>query len=130
MALTRTLAQELYGTYHNLLPHIADLPAHLQGKVLQVHKSMEELQTILASPPSLVDLPSNLMLQSRQKIAGARENLDELLDFMVQCPPAHWLSQAATSKKGKQPTLVATDKEPKEKNSGSNTKDESSPSQH
>ncbi|XP_061457713.1 cell surface glycoprotein 1-like isoform X1 [Rhineura floridana] len=113
LGLTRVLTQELYGTYHNLLPHVSELPAHLQEKVSQVYENMEDLQSHLSSTTSLRELPSSLLVQSRQKIASARENLDELLDFMVQSQPAQWLSQPSSSRAGNLPPSAAGNKPPK-----------------
>ncbi|KAM6467423.1 uncharacterized protein PHA67_012854 [Liasis olivaceus] len=100
--LTRDLARELYHTYQNLLPHISELPAHLQEKVTQIHQSLEEMQAYLSSSTNLKDLPSSIVLQSRQKIASARENLDELLDFMARNSVSHWLPQPSSSHTGKE----------------------------
>ncbi|KAH0625862.1 hypothetical protein JD844_034198 [Phrynosoma platyrhinos] len=112
LSLTRNLAQELYTTYHNLLPHVPELPIHLQEKVTQVYDNLEELQAHLALAPSIRDLPSSLVLQSRQRITNARENLDEILDFMAQNPPSHWLLQKSVSKSGKEPLFLEGDKPP------------------
>ncbi|XP_034278621.1 perilipin-3-like isoform X2 [Pantherophis guttatus] len=107
--LTRDLARELYHTYHNLLPHISELPAHLQEKVTQIHENLEEMQGYLSSSTNLRDLPNSIVLQSRQKIATARENLDELLEFMGKNAGSPWLPQASSSPSGKEllyhPTL-------------------------
>ncbi|XP_053228614.1 uncharacterized protein LOC128405730 isoform X1 [Podarcis raffonei] len=100
LTMSRVLADELYTTYRNLLPHVAELPAHLQEKVAQVYQSMEELHSHLSSVASLRDLPTYLILQSRERISIARENLDELLDFMAQSQPGQWLSQPSTSRTG------------------------------
>ncbi|CAI5798934.1 Uncharacterized protein PODLI_1B035916 [Podarcis lilfordi] len=100
LTMTRVLADELYTTYRNLLPHVAELPAHLQEKVTQVYQSMEELHSHLSSVASLRDLPTYLILQSRERISVARENLDELLDFMAQSQAGQWLSQPSTSRVG------------------------------
>ncbi|ETE58367.1 hypothetical protein L345_15911, partial [Ophiophagus hannah] len=100
--LTRDLARELYHTYHNLLPHISELPAHLQEKVTQIHENLEEMQGYLSSSTNLRDLPNSIVLQSRQKLATARENLDELLEFMGRSAGSPWLSQASSSHSGKE----------------------------
>ncbi|XP_077188276.1 uncharacterized protein LOC143835052 isoform X2 [Paroedura picta] len=126
--LTRTLALQLYSTYHDLLPHVADLPAHIQEKAIRVHESMEELQSHFKSSPSLRELPSSLALQSRQKMAMARENLDEILDFLAQNRATNWLSQPASSPKGKQSTSAAAERQPKGRNSERKAKEESSTS--
>ncbi|KAG8147771.1 hypothetical protein E2320_000006 [Naja naja] len=100
--LTRDLARELYHTYHNLLPHISELPAHLQEKVTQIHENLEEMQGYLSSSTNLRDLPNSIVLQSRQKLATARENLDELLEFMGRNVGSPWLPQASSSRSGKE----------------------------
>lgn len=100
--LTRDLARELYHTYHNLLPHISELPAHLQEKVTQIHENLEEMQGYLSSSTNLRDLPNSIVLQSRQKLATARENLDELLEFMGRNAGSPWLPQASSSPSGKE----------------------------
>nr|XP_034976553.1 perilipin-3-like isoform X1 [Zootoca vivipara] len=100
LTMTRVLADELYTTYRNLLPHVAELPSHLQEKVTRVYESMEELHSHLSSVASLRELPTYLILQSRERINTARENLDELLDYMAQSQPGQWLSQPSTSRIG------------------------------
>ncbi|XP_063147142.1 perilipin-3-like [Candoia aspera] len=100
--LTRDLARELYHTYQNLLPHISELPAHLQEKVTEIHENLEEMQGYLSSTTNLKDLPSSIVLQSRQKLASARENLDDLLDFMARNSVSHWLPQPSSSRTGKE----------------------------
>ncbi|XP_039182922.1 perilipin-2-like isoform X2 [Crotalus tigris] len=102
LLLTRDLARELYHTYHNLLPHISELPAHLQEKVTQIHENLEEMQGYLSSSTNLRDLPNSIVLQSRQKIATARENLDELLEFMGRNSGSSWLPQPSSSRSGKE----------------------------
>ncbi|XP_070591667.1 perilipin-3-like [Erythrolamprus reginae] len=99
--LTRDLARELYHTYHNLLPHISELPAHLQEKVTQIHENLEEMQGYLSSSTNLRDLPNSIVLQSRQNLATARENLDELLEYMGKNEGSAWLSQPTSSPSGK-----------------------------
>ncbi|XP_042335416.1 uncharacterized protein LOC121936840 [Sceloporus undulatus] len=110
LSLTRSLAQELYTTYHNFLPHISELPLHLQEKATQVYEGLEELQSHLALTPSLRDLPASVIVQSRERIANARENLDEILDFMSQNPPSQWLLQKSASKSGKDPLFSEGEK--------------------
>nr|XP_020649802.1 perilipin-3-like [Pogona vitticeps] len=118
LSLTRIVARELYTTYHNLLPHIPELPLHLQEKASQVYESLEELQSHLAKSPSLRDLPSHLAIHSRQKIARARENLDEILDFMAENPPTQWLSPASSSRAYKEPLFGEGSKPPEPQNKG------------
>ncbi|KAL8177564.1 UNVERIFIED_CONTAM: hypothetical protein K2H54_012490 [Gekko kuhli] len=126
--LTRSLAQQLYGTYHNLLPHVANLPIHLQEKAIRVHENMEELQSHFTSSPSLRDLPSSLVVQSRQKMAAARENLDEILDFLAQRPAANRLPQPASSPKGRQSPSASAERQPTARSPERKTRDESSAS--
>ncbi|KAJ7308344.1 hypothetical protein JRQ81_008881 [Phrynocephalus forsythii] len=120
LSLTRILARELYTTYHNLLPHIPDLPLHLQEKASRVYENLEELQAQLSKSPSLRDLPSHLVIHSRQKIASARENLDEILDFMAENPPSQWLSPASSSKAFKEPLFGEGRKSPEPQNGDEN----------
>lgn len=123
MALTKVLAQQLYSTYQSLLPHLADLPAHLQDKVIEMYEGMDEMQSQFSSS-TLKDMPASFALQCRQKLARARETLDELLDFIVSNPQGR-SSQLNSSNAGKQLSL-ATDLQAKRTGPESRVNGESS----
>ncbi|KAJ6654491.1 hypothetical protein lerEdw1_006912 [Lerista edwardsae] len=127
LELTKILAQQLHSTYQSLLPHLADLPAHLQDKVIQIYEGMEEMQSHFSSS-ALKDLPASFALQCRQKLASARETLDELLDFIVSNPQGR-SSQLISSNTGKQLLSLATDLQTKRTAPESKVKGESSMSQ-
>ncbi|XP_062815658.1 uncharacterized protein LOC134293085 isoform X2 [Anolis carolinensis] len=110
LGLTRSLAQELYNMYKNLLPHVPELPLHLQEKATQVCLNLEELQSHLSLASSVRDLPASLVQQSRQRIANAKENLDEILEFMGKNPPAQWLQKNASKVAGNGPFFSLRDK--------------------
>ncbi|XP_053144286.1 basic proline-rich protein-like isoform X2 [Hemicordylus capensis] len=126
LGLTQTLAHQLYETYHNLLPHISELPAHLQGKVIQVYHNLEEIQSHFAKFKSLKEMPASLLSQSRAKMNSARETLDELLDFVASNPRPQWLSSAYAQRAR---ALAATDKPPSGESPESRTGGQSSTAQ-
>lgn len=103
MELTKTLAQQFHSTYQNLLPHLTDLPTHLQDRVIRIHEGMEEIQSSFQAC-ALKDLPACFAI--RQKLASARETLDELIDFVISTPQGQRLSQVFSSNAGKsQPSM-------------------------
>ncbi|XP_034611476.1 perilipin-3-like [Trachemys scripta elegans] len=109
LEMSRSLTQQLQATYLNLLSNVKGLPVHLQEKMQQVHQNMAELHGYFSSANSFQDLSSNVLSQSREKVANAWEALDEVMDFLLQNPPVTWLVESLVSLEGE---LLETEEKP------------------
>uniref|UniRef100_A0A8C4VR89 Perilipin n=1 Tax=Gopherus evgoodei TaxID=1825980 RepID=A0A8C4VR89_9SAUR len=89
--LLHLLTQQLKITCLTLLGSIQGLPHTIQDKAQQVSSSIEELQASFSSASCFQDLSSSALAQSREKVAKARESLDELLEYVMQNVPLDWI---------------------------------------
>lgn len=67
------------------------LPASIQDKVQQVRHTVQDLHLSFVAAHSFQELPTAILVQSRERLAKARESLDEMLDYVVQNVPLPWL---------------------------------------
>uniref|UniRef100_A0A8C4VR11 Perilipin n=1 Tax=Gopherus evgoodei TaxID=1825980 RepID=A0A8C4VR11_9SAUR len=91
LAMSQSLTQQLKITCLTLLGSIQGLPHTIQDKAQQVSSSIEELQASFSSASCFQDLSSSALAQSREKVAKARESLDELLEYVMQNVPLDWI---------------------------------------
>uniref|UniRef100_A0A452HQF4 Perilipin n=1 Tax=Gopherus agassizii TaxID=38772 RepID=A0A452HQF4_9SAUR len=89
--LLHLLTQQLKTTCLTLLGSIQGLPHTIQDKAQQVSSSIEELQASFSSASCFQDLSSSALAQSWEKVAKARESLDELLEYVMQNVPLDWI---------------------------------------
>uniref|UniRef100_A0A452HQ56 Perilipin n=1 Tax=Gopherus agassizii TaxID=38772 RepID=A0A452HQ56_9SAUR len=91
LAMSQSLTQQLKTTCLTLLGSIQGLPHTIQDKAQQVSSSIEELQASFSSASCFQDLSSSALAQSWEKVAKARESLDELLEYVMQNVPLDWI---------------------------------------
>ncbi|XP_043358424.1 perilipin-3-like isoform X3 [Dermochelys coriacea] len=91
LVMFRGITQQLQTTCLNLMPNVQGLPASIQDKVWQLRHNVEELQASFSMAHSFQDLSSAILTQSRERVAKARESMDELLDYVVQNAPLPWV---------------------------------------
>ncbi|KYO35126.1 perilipin-3-like [Alligator mississippiensis] len=83
--------QHLEATSLTLMSNIQGLPASVYNQVQQIKGNIEDLNAAFSSAASFHDLSSNLLSQSREKVAAIRRCLDELLEYVVHNMPLTWL---------------------------------------
>ncbi|XP_015283706.1 PREDICTED: perilipin-3-like [Gekko japonicus] len=91
LGLSRSLAQKLQAICQSLLANVQGLPVALQEMVRQTYSNMEDLQAAFSSVQSFHDVSNNLLAQSEEKMAEAREALDELLEYVAENAPLTWI---------------------------------------
>uniref|UniRef100_A0A8C4VMY9 Perilipin n=1 Tax=Gopherus evgoodei TaxID=1825980 RepID=A0A8C4VMY9_9SAUR len=91
LAMSQSLTQQLKTTCLTLLGSIQGLPHSIQDRAQQVFSSIEELQASFSSASCFQDLSSSALAQSREKVAKARESLDELQEYVTQNIPLDWI---------------------------------------
>nr|XP_005281239.1 perilipin-3-like [Chrysemys picta bellii]XP_005281240.1 perilipin-3-like [Chrysemys picta bellii] len=91
LVMFRGITQQLQTTCLNLMPNVQGLPTSIQDKVQQLRHNVEELHASFSAAHSFQDLSSAVLTQSRERVAKARESMDELLDYVVQNAPLPWL---------------------------------------
>ncbi|XP_074834473.1 perilipin-3-like isoform X2 [Carettochelys insculpta] len=91
LAMFRSTTQQLQATCLSLMANVQGLPTNIQDKVQQLRHNVEELHTSFSAARSFQDLSNTILTQSRERVAKARESMDELLDYVVQNTPLPWL---------------------------------------
>ncbi|XP_025052115.1 perilipin-3-like isoform X2 [Alligator sinensis] len=91
LAMSRGLTQQLQAASQMLASSLQGLPTGIQDKVLQVRQQVEELRAAFSAAGSLQDLPGSVLSRSRERVARARELLDELVEHVGQSMPLSWL---------------------------------------
>ncbi|XP_019368957.1 PREDICTED: perilipin-3-like isoform X3 [Gavialis gangeticus] len=91
LAMSRSLTQQLQATSQTLASSLQGLPAGIQDKVLQMRQQVEELRAAFLAAGSFQDLPGSVLSRSRERVARARELLDELVEHVGQSMPLSWL---------------------------------------
>lgn len=89
--MSRGLTQQLQAASQTLASSLQGLPAGIQDKVVQVRQQVEELRAAFSAAGSLQDLPGSVLSRSRERVAQARELLDELVEHVGQSMPLSWL---------------------------------------
>ncbi|XP_067414454.1 perilipin-3-like [Emydura macquarii macquarii] len=85
------ITQQLQATCLTLMSNVQGLPTSMQDKVRQIRHSVEELHASFSAAHSFQDLPNTVLIQSRERVAKARQSMDELLEYVVQNAPLPWL---------------------------------------
>uniref|UniRef100_A0A8C4VRC2 Perilipin n=1 Tax=Gopherus evgoodei TaxID=1825980 RepID=A0A8C4VRC2_9SAUR len=91
LAMSQSLTQQLKTTCLTLLGSIQGFSHTIQDKAQQVSSSIEELQASFSSASCFQDLSTSALAQSREKVAKARESLDELQEYVTQNIPLDWI---------------------------------------
>uniref|UniRef100_A0A8D0ZDS8 Perilipin n=1 Tax=Sus scrofa TaxID=9823 RepID=A0A8D0ZDS8_PIG len=87
----RDVTQQLQTTCASLGASLQGLPAHVKEQALQARRQVEDLQATFSGMHSFQDLSSNVLMQSREQVARAREALDHVVDYVAQNTPVMWL---------------------------------------
>ncbi|KAJ1085250.1 hypothetical protein NDU88_005383 [Pleurodeles waltl] len=91
LAMTRNLAQQLQTTCLTLVSSMQGLPSNMQERALQLRQSAEELHSSFSAARSFQDLSSGVLTRSRDTMAKARQQIDDLVDYVVVHTPLTWL---------------------------------------
>ncbi|XP_059579520.1 perilipin-3-like [Alligator mississippiensis] len=91
LSTAQTLLQHVHDACQSLVPSIQGLPTSVQEQVQQGCRHLGELQAAFSSAPSFQELSEGLLSQSREKVAKARECLDDLLEYVARNIPLTWV---------------------------------------
>uniref|UniRef100_A0A8C3WYR9 Perilipin n=1 Tax=Catagonus wagneri TaxID=51154 RepID=A0A8C3WYR9_9CETA len=91
LTMFRDITQQLQTTFASLGASLQGLPAHVKEQALQAHRQVEDLQAAFSGMHSFQDLSSNVLMQSREQVARAREALDHVVEYVAQNTPITWL---------------------------------------
>ncbi|NXL34676.1 PLIN3 protein, partial [Glaucidium brasilianum] len=91
LAMLRIITQQLQPVYENLKASIQGLPSNIQEAVYQATRSIHKLHRSFSSAMSFQDLSSTTLTQSQDRVAEARQSLDDLFEHVTQNTPLNWL---------------------------------------
>ncbi|XP_037679853.1 perilipin-3 isoform X2 [Choloepus didactylus] len=91
LTMFRDVTQQLQATCASLASGIQGLPTHVRDKAQQARRQVEDLQATFSGVHSFQDLSSAILTQSRERVAKAREALDEMVEYVAQNAPVTWL---------------------------------------
>ncbi|XP_025050781.1 perilipin-3-like [Alligator sinensis] len=91
LSTAQTLLQHVHDACQSLVPSIQGLPTSVQEQVQQGCRHLGELQAAFSSALSFQELSEGLLSQSREKVAKARECLDDLLEYVARNIPLTWV---------------------------------------
>ncbi|KAJ6654493.1 hypothetical protein lerEdw1_006914 [Lerista edwardsae] len=91
LVMFRGLTRQLQHSCQTLMSSVHGLPASIQDTVQQVRHTVEDLHSSFSTAHSFQDVPATILAQSRERIAKARNSMDEMLDYVVQNVPLPWL---------------------------------------
>ncbi|XP_066491138.1 perilipin-3-like isoform X3 [Tiliqua scincoides] len=91
LVMFRGLTHQLQLSCQTLMSSVHGLPASIQDKVQQVRHTVEDLHLSFSAAHSFQDVSTTILAQSQEKVAKARESMDEMLDYVVQNVPLPWL---------------------------------------
>ncbi|XP_004464288.2 perilipin-3 [Dasypus novemcinctus] len=91
LTMFRDMTQQLQATCASLTSSLQGLPAHVSGKAQQARHHLEDLQAAFSGVHSFRDLSGTVLTQSRERVAKAREALDEMVESVAQNTPVTWL---------------------------------------
>nr|XP_033812500.1 perilipin-3-like [Geotrypetes seraphini] len=91
LAMTQTLTQRLQATCRTVVSSVQGLPVNIQEKAQQLRQTAEDLHLAFSTTHSFQDLSNSVLIQSRERVNRARENMDELLNYVVTNTPLTWL---------------------------------------
>ncbi|NXI74740.1 PLIN3 protein, partial [Anseranas semipalmata] len=91
LLMARSITQQLRIACCKVVSAIQGLPSSLQDKVKQSLNTIEELHASFSAASSLQDLSSSVLVQSQGKLSVIQEYMEELLDYLKNNKPLHWL---------------------------------------
>lgn len=91
LSMLRDIAQQLQATCISLGSSIQGLPTHVKDQVQQARRHVEDLQATFSGLHSFQDLSSSILMQSRERVAKAREALDHIVEYVSQNTPITWV---------------------------------------
>ncbi|NXR08754.1 PLIN3 protein, partial [Semnornis frantzii] len=91
LAMLRGLLRQLHATFTRLVSSAQGLPSSVQEAAGQVQHGVENVQASLAQVHSFQELSGLVLAQSRETMARAQSNIDELLEYVGQHAPVPWL---------------------------------------
>lgn len=125
----RGITQQLQTTCLNLMSNVQGLPTSIQDKVQELRHNVEELQASFSAAHSFQDLSSAILTQSQERVAKARQSMDELLDYVVQNAPLPWLVGPFAPRLVELPASPTAGKDGEEAQQGENEKVDSTTQQ-
>ena len=87
----RDITQQLQGMCVALGASIQGLPSHVREQAQQARSQVNDLQATFSGIHSFQDLSAGVLAQTRERIARAREALDNTVEYVAQNTPAMWL---------------------------------------
>uniref|UniRef100_A0A8D0GTM4 Perilipin n=1 Tax=Sphenodon punctatus TaxID=8508 RepID=A0A8D0GTM4_SPHPU len=124
LVMFRGITQQLQASCLTLMSSIQGLPANMQDKVQQMRHNMEELHSSFSNIHSFQDVSTRVLTQSRERVARARESMDELLDYVTENVPLPWLVGPFAPNLVELPEAPAIEMEEKKAEDGSTVQDE------
>lgn len=91
LSMFRGITQQLQNMCVALGASIQGLPSHVREQVQQARSQVNDLQATFSGIHSFQDLSASVLAQTRERIARAREALDNTVEYVAQNPPAMWL---------------------------------------
>nr|XP_014425513.1 perilipin-3-like [Pelodiscus sinensis] len=101
LVMFRGITHQLQATCLSLMANVQGLPTSVQDQARQLRHHVEELHASFAAAQSFQDLSHAILTQSRERVAKARESMDQLLDYVVQNTPLPWLVGPFAPRKGR-----------------------------
>nr|XP_028569903.1 uncharacterized protein LOC114588662 [Podarcis muralis] len=86
LAKSRSVTQNLQGTYENLVASLKDIPEELRNKLSQTSRHIRELHSDFVSAHNFGDLADNVLNKSFAIMAEAQGSMDELMEYALQSP--------------------------------------------
>ncbi|XP_025905749.1 perilipin-3-like isoform X3 [Nothoprocta perdicaria] len=81
------IIQFLKDIHHDLMPGLPSVPDDIQEQVHEIKTHIEDIHTSFSGATSFQELSRNVLSQSREKAAKAKECLDVLLEYLTQNIP-------------------------------------------
>ncbi|KAM9426842.1 perilipin-2 [Pholidichthys leucotaenia] len=91
LTLARSLTQQLQTTCVVFISSLRGLPSNIQQEVLSLGHSSSQVYTSFSKVNMLVELPDNVLANSKAQLGKMRESLDHVMDYLVNNTPLNWL---------------------------------------
>ena len=91
LSMFRDITQQLQSMCVALGASIQGLPSHVREQAQQARSQVNDLQATFSGIHSFQDLSAGVLAQTRERIARAREALDNTVEYVAQNTPAMWL---------------------------------------
>ncbi|XP_008121003.2 perilipin-3 isoform X1 [Anolis carolinensis] len=115
LATFRNLTQQLHQSCSTLAARVQGLPSGVQDKVRLLRSTVEDLQASFSGARSFQEVPAALLTRSRERIAGARGSLEEMVEYVAQNVPLPWVVGPFAPRLVELPDAPQTQEEPTEK---------------